>query len=97
MQLRFRPSAVTDLEAIHDYIYEDNPNKAKEFVALLRGKCHLLADNPFAGRARPEIRHDLRSFPVQRYVIFYRVLDDAVEIVSVLHGSRDVSEYPEEI
>ncbi len=35
MKLRFRPQAVTDLEEIHDYIAEDNPQKAKEFVSFL--------------------------------------------------------------
>ncbi len=90
MRLRFRPEAVTDLEEIHDFIAADNPSKAKEFIIFLRNKCQILADSPFAGRARPEIRHDLRSFPVKRYVILYRVLDDCVEIVSVIHGSRDI-------
>ncbi len=90
MRLRFRPEAVSDLEEIHDFIAEDNPSKAKEFITFLRSKCQVLADSPFAGRARPEIRHELRSFPVKRYVILYRVLDDFVEIVSVVHGSRDI-------
>lgn len=90
MMLRFRPDAVADLEEIYDYIFEDSPAKAKEFISLIRVKCRFLADNPFAGRIRHEIRRDLRSFPVQRYVIFYRVLDETVEIVNIVHGSRDV-------
>lgn len=91
MRLRFRPDAVDDLKEIYDYIVEDSPAKAKEFISFLREKCRFLADNPFAGRIRQEIRHDLRSFPVQRYVIFYRVLlDETVEIVSIVHGSRDI-------
>jgi len=32
----------------------------------------------------------LRSFPVGQYVIFYRVAVDAVEIVTVIHGARDL-------
>ena len=90
MRLRFRPEAVTDLEEIYDFVAADNPSKAQEFITFLRNKCQILADSHFAGRARPEIRHDLRSFPVKRYVILYRVLDDFVEIVSVVHGSRDI-------
>jgi toxin ParE1/3/4 len=33
---------------------------------------------------------DLHSFPVARYVIFYVVLPEGIEIVRVLHGARDM-------
>jgi toxin ParE1/3/4 len=42
------------------------------------------------GRARPELRPDLRSFPVGRFVIFYREVRDGIEIVRVLRGARDL-------
>ena len=32
----------------------------------------------------------LRSFPVDRYVIFYLQDQDCLRIVRVLHGARDV-------
>jgi toxin ParE1/3/4 len=46
------------------------------------------------GRLRPELRDDVRRFSVQRYLIFYRVLndDDVVEIVHVFHGARDMED-----
>ncbi len=62
MKLRFRPAALTDLEDIYEYIAEDDPLKAGEFIALLREKCRFLAEHPFSGRARPEIRHDTMAF-----------------------------------
>lgn len=42
------------------------------------------------GRLRDELTEGLRSFPVGRYVIFYRIVQDGVEIVRVLHGARDL-------
>ena len=42
------------------------------------------------GRARPELAADLRSFPVGNYIIFYRPIEDGVEIVRVLSGARDI-------
>jgi toxin ParE1/3/4 len=33
---------------------------------------------------------NLRSLPVKRYVIFYQLTDDGVEIFRVLHCSRDI-------
>ena len=48
------------------------------------------AEQPLIGRARPELGSDLRSFPVGNYIIIYRPISDGVEIVRVLHGSRDI-------
>ena len=90
MKLRFRPDALRDLEGIQDYIAEDSPAAAARFIGYLCKSCAFLADNPYAGRATPELRPDLRSFPAGRYVIFYRLLGDTLEIVNVVHGSRDI-------
>jgi len=32
----------------------------------------------------------MQSFPYGRYVIFYRALTDAIQIVRILHGARDI-------
>ena len=45
---------------------------------------------PGIGRARPELRPDLRSFAVGRYVIFYRATREGIEVVRVIHGMRDI-------
>jgi toxin ParE1/3/4 len=42
------------------------------------------------GRTRDELAAELRSFPVGRYVVFYMPLDDGVDVIRVLHGSRDI-------
>jgi toxin ParE1/3/4 len=44
---------------------------------------------PQLGRRREELSPRLRSFPVGRYVIFYRPLENGIEIARVLHGARD--------
>ena len=90
-RLRFRPLAEADLDSIYDYIARDNPERAWSFVVELHEKCALLADRAGAGVRRDELSKGLRSFPVGRYVIFYRPESDGIEVVRVLHGSRDVS------
>ncbi len=50
----------------------------------------MLAHRPFAGRARPERRADLRSFPVGNYIVIYRPDDQALTIVRVLESHRDI-------
>ncbi len=90
-RLRFRPLAEGDLDSIYDYIARDNPERAWSFVLELHEKCELLADHADAGVRRDELAKGLRSFPVGRYVIFYRQESGGIEVVRVLHGSRDVS------
>jgi toxin ParE1/3/4 len=42
------------------------------------------------GRERNDIAPGLRSFPVGKYLIFYRLIDEGLEIVRVLHGARNI-------
>jgi len=42
------------------------------------------------GRVRDELAPSLRSFPVGRYVIFYRLIKNGIEITRILHGARDL-------
>ena len=45
---------------------------------------------PLAGRVRDELGFGLRCLPVDRYLVFYRVLQADVEVVRILHGGRDL-------
>jgi len=70
------PQAEQDLIDIYQHIWRDNPNAAEKLVRLINAKCELLARSPLIGRARPELRADLRSFPHGAYLILYRAIDD---------------------
>lgn len=86
-----RPLARSDLAEIWDYIADDNESRADAFVDLIDHKFQELALQPNMGRSRDELTEGLRSFPVGKYVIFYRVMPGGVEIIRVLHGSRDLN------
>ena len=89
-RLVFTPIAEADLNEIVDHIAMHRPLTAVTVVARIREKCELLASQPLIGQRRPEFRGDYRSFPVQRWVIFYRVLGDTVEGHRVIDGARDI-------
>ena len=59
--------------------------------------CFSLGQWPEYGKARDEVRKGLRSLPVSRYVVFYRVARKAIEIVRVLDERRDVDSVFSEI
>lgn len=89
---RYRVSneARSDLNEIWFYIAQDNPDAADKFIRKIISRFPKLAATPHMGRQREELSPRLRSFPVGRYVIFYRPLNDGVEIVRVLNGARDL-------
>lgn len=84
------PRAKSDLVEIWGYIADDSEARADAFVDMIDQKLSALASKPGMGRARDEIAEGIRSFPVGRYVIFYRPVPEGVEIIRVLHGSRDI-------
>lgn len=84
--------AEDDLLEIWDYIARDSDRTADRFLDRLHEKFGALARNPHTGRARPELRADLRSFPYGAYLILYRMIDDGVEIVRVVHAARNLDD-----
>ena len=87
---RTRPQAEADLFDIALYIARDDPSASDRFLDGFERTFQLLATTPDMGRARPELGQGLRSFPVGRYVIFYRSRHDGIDIVRVLSASRDI-------
>ncbi len=85
-----------ELAAIWDYIAIDNPDAADRFLESTHDTFVMLAQRPDMGRIRtfPQARlNNMRSFRVrdfERYLIFYRPIQDGIEVFHVLHGARDL-------
>lgn len=83
--------ADADLEEIFDYTYEEfGFNQAEKYLLEIESVFYFLFKNPFSGRSRTEIKEGLYSFPKDNHIIFYRILNDHIRIIRVLHGSRDL-------
>ena len=81
--------ALSDLEAIGDYIAADNPRAAARSVGLLMAAAERAALVPMAGRRVPELgRDDVREVFKRTYRIVYRVTSDRIEILTVFEGHR---------
>jgi len=92
----FLASVRADLVEILTYLAEASGSiaVAQGFVRHLRDRCHELASLPGTiGRARPELRPDIRSVADKGYVIFFRYVDDRFEVVNILEGHRDIITY----
>ena len=87
-----RPEAEQDLIEIYLHISGDSPSAAERLVRTINAKCERLARSPMIGRARPELRPDMRSFPFGAYLILCRAIDDGAEIVRVVHAARNLED-----
>lgn len=90
MIVAFTEEAEADLERIGDHIAEDNPDRAVSFVGELVACCQRLADAPRGYPLVPRYRlNGVRRRPYGRYLIFYRVGAERIDILHVLHGAQD--------
>lgn len=92
-ELRFTAQARENLRDISDFISEESGSEdvAESFLFQLIGRCRHIASLPGTlGTPRNELREDVRSTPHKGYIIFFRYQEDLLEVVNILHGSRDV-------
>jgi plasmid stabilization system protein ParE len=79
------------LEEIYRYIKKDNPTAAKAFVTDLTEKLFSLARDGVTGVPRDWISMNLRAFPYRDRCFYFRIVDDAMIVVRILHGKQDVT------
>jgi len=81
--------ALSDLEAIGDYIARDSRRAAERWIARLIAAAERASSSPRAGRRVPELaRDDLREVFVKTYRIVYLAGRDRVRILTVFEGHR---------
>ncbi len=92
MRLRYSRRFESDLEAIAEYVAREGSNRAAErLVRRIRVRCQELPFQPTAyalWQVRPDL--GLRRRVVGRYLVFYRVAGDVVELARVIHSARDL-------
>jgi plasmid stabilization system protein ParE len=92
MKVLWSRRALLDVEHIRDYIAQDSPAYAQPFVERLLHATRHLPQFPHSGRAMPEAKDMcIREVIYQGYRIIYRLGPDTIEMVMVVHGSRDLS------
>lgn len=96
-RLILRPRADLDIDHQFEYLaVEAGLATARHFLKALRGTCGSLQETPELGSERtfaPRRLAGLRVWPVKgfrRHLIFYIPSADAIEIVRILHGARDL-------
>ncbi len=90
-RIRWSPQAVSDVEAIAEYIERDSPFYAKAVVSKIVGVTRRLSEFPLSGRVVPEMKDDaFREHFVFSYRVIYRIEEELIIIVAVVHGKRSL-------
>jgi antitoxin ParD1/3/4/toxin ParE1/3/4 len=88
------PEAAFDLVEIWRYIKKQSSIEIADRVeAVIRDRIVFLAGNPGAGHWRKNLTDKaVKFFPVYSYLIVYRPDTKPLQVVSILHGRRDVEQ-----
>jgi plasmid stabilization system protein ParE len=85
------PEAARDLVTIWRYVNKESSRETADRVESIRSKIAFLADTPGARHWRRDLTSaHVRFFAVYSYLIVYRPETNPLQVVNVLHGSRDV-------
>jgi plasmid stabilization system protein ParE len=87
---QLHPEAYTDLDAISEYIAEDNPAAASRVITDIFDAIRSLVQFPHKGHRRIDLTsRPLRFWRVRDYLITYAYQERPLWVVAVLHGSRN--------
>jgi len=93
-----RPQAERDIEECFVFIAEDNLDTGVYFLAAVEDSLEQLTKFPLLGREREFQDRRFQNVRMWRvkgfesYLIFYAVTENQIEIIRVLHSSRNIEE-----
>ena len=98
MKRKFVVRPLAEIEQANHFLYlgSRNPAAAHRFLDAMEAALMRIRKDPGFGARLPVARHEGQDIRFYRpkgfdsYVIVFRVTDDAVVILRVLHGSQDI-------
>jgi toxin ParE1/3/4 len=82
-------NAIRELRAIRDYIAQNSPKYARGMVDRITRKTKTLARFPRLGPEVTEYQDEsIRELYEHPYRIIYRIREERIDVLSVVHGAR---------
>ncbi len=83
--------AVSDLEDIWLYTVEKwSVEQADRYYNLIFDEINHICKNSTAGKSMEHVRKGYRTSKVKSHLIFYRVINDTIEVIRILHERMDI-------
>jgi len=76
---------------MRDFIARDNQSAAASFIKDLTNKLKELADVGITGSPRDWVSAGLRGFPYKGRCFYFRIINEKMVVVRILHGKQDVT------
>jgi toxin ParE1/3/4 len=88
------PRAKGDIDQIWEYSAQTwDADRADRYTRRIAEAVHLVAETPMLGRSCSHIREGYRVYPVGSHLLFYRLLDDGIAIIRILHRKMDIDRH----
>ena len=89
MNVHWTDNAIEHLTSIYEYIAVNSPTYARGMVDRITRRSSQIADSPLSGRMVPEYQaNDIRELIEKSYRIIYRIKQDRIDVLAVIHGAR---------
>jgi toxin ParE1/3/4 len=90
MNVIYAPAALSDLDDIWDYTAEKwGVAQAKRYTKVIYDTALDLASGEKQGR-KVNSREGYLKYPAGLHLIFFRTMDNGIEVIRILHQNMDV-------
>jgi toxin ParE1/3/4 len=90
-RVKWTEAALDDLDNIAAYIARDSRFYASVIVREIRDAARSISFMPLRGRMVPELGDErVREILVRQYRLVYRLAEDGIFLVGIIHGARDL-------
>jgi len=95
MKVHWTQNAIDHLVNIYEHIAINSPMYARGMIDKLTRRSEQIADYPFSGRKVPQYdAEDVREIIEAPYRIIYRVKQDQIDVIAVVHCARPLPDDP---
>ena len=89
MKVYWTLNAIKHLTNIYEYIALNSPTYARRMVDRITQRSEQISTQPFSGRKVPEHEtEDIRELIEKPYRIIYRLKQDQIDVLAVIHGAQ---------
>lgn len=89
-RLRLTEAARRDFDDIWDGIAAEDISAADRMIDGLSTLIGRLREFPSMGAPRDDLRFGTRSLAHKKYLVFYTISEDALIVLRIVHGGRDL-------
>lgn len=91
MRVYLTPSARESLRDVSTYIEQFSTDAARRTRIRILGRLRQISEHPESGRIIPEFEvRAVRELIEGPYRICYRLADNRIEVLAILHGARQI-------